>query len=149
MWHIPALGHSQSLNHNDCLCLLISADLMCFHQCSLVRLLLAFIVLVHEREGLFFLQVAILTGLSFLRTGEVAEKRDDIVCGRLHIVALWDVINRRWQHLTRLMSANLNLSDCNIKVLWIIILKTTPASDRPVLIINWIVLFYANSLVSA
>ncbi len=59
----------------------------------------------------------ILPGLLFLRTGEVAQKRDDIVCGGLHSAALWDVINRRWQHLTRLMFANLNLSDRKIKVL--------------------------------
>lgn len=109
---------------------------MCFHQCSLVRLLLAFIVLVHEREGLFLLQVVILSGLLFLRTGEVAQKRDDIVCGGLHSAALWDVINRRWQHLTLSMSANLNLSDCNIKVLCTVGLKTILVSDCPVQIIS-------------
>lgn len=82
-----------------------------------MRLLLAIIVLVHEREGLFLLQVVIQPGLLFLRTGEVAQKGDVIVCGGLHSAAIWDVINRCWQHLTRLMSANLNLSNCNIKVL--------------------------------
>lgn len=47
-----------------------------------------FIVLELEREGLFFLQVVILPGLSCLRTGEVAQKRGDIVCGGPHSAAL-------------------------------------------------------------